>query len=71
MTQAPKKRDPIKNPLRGQNQPSSQKPSTSIPPEKSDVSKPSDTKWRTCTRCMGFGGMDGSCPKCGGTGFLD
>lgn len=24
----------------------------------------------TCTRCRGLGGMDGGCPKCGGTGFM-
>ena len=71
MTQAPKKRDPVKNPLKGQNNQPPQKPSISTPTETSVKSTPEDTKWRTCTRCMGFGGMDGSCPKCGGTGFLD
>ncbi len=69
MTKAPKKRDPNQKPIKGINRPVSINSQSDLHTEKDRLSKNQDSKWTTCTRCMGFGGMDGSCPKCGGTGF--
>ena len=71
MPQAPKKRDPKLNSLEGKR---------GIPPRldspalnaTEEITQPAtSTRFSTCPRCMGFGGMGGGCPKCGGTGFTD
>lgn len=70
MAKNPQKRDPQLKPLQGITE-------TIVGANKSKVSqteviqKAKDTRHTTCSRCMGFGGMDGGCPKCGGTGFSD
>jgi len=71
MTQAPKKRDPSQKPLRGTYNPTPIQPQVNDSEPKGSVSKPAASKWNTCSRCMGFGGMDGSCPKCDGTGYTN
>lgn len=71
MTQAPKKRDPSQKPLRGTHNPSPTQIQVNDSVSKEPALKPSTSKWNTCSRCMGAGGMDGSCPKCGGTGYTN
>ena len=70
MTKTPQKRDPKLKPLQGnagiKNGTSSTKGS-----QTETIQEAKDTRHTTCTRCMGLGGMDGGCPKCGGTGFSD
>lgn len=63
----PQRRNPTENPIVG---PGSSTPRPSTPkqePSGGDSTAPQ--RFQTCSRCMGFGGMDGSCPKCGGTGY--
>ena len=71
MNRAPKKRDPKQNPMVGNEwvAPRTSKPATA--PKAEAKAEPASTRFTTCERCSGAGGMDGSCPKCGGTGFLD
>ena len=67
MSKTPKIRDINLKPLKGTNL---QKVDfVKSPPQITEEKKITDSKFLTCSRCMGFGGMDGSCPKCGGTGF--
>lgn len=70
LTKKPQKRDPKLKPLQGfSGHQTDSKVSKS--PEFDTIQKPKDTRNTTCKRCMGFGGMDGGCPKCGGSGFSD
>lgn len=71
MNNAPKKRDPKQKPLQGNPWAT---PRTSAPveaPKEGTKIESTTSRFTTCKRCMGHGGMDGSCPQCGGTGFLD
>ena len=70
MTKTPQKRDPKLKPLQG-NAGIKNGTSTTKGFQTETIQKAKDTRHTTCTRCMGFGGMDGGCPKCGGTGFSD
>ncbi len=70
MTKTPQKRDPKLKPLQG-NAGINTGINTSKDSQNEVTQKAKDTRHTTCTRCMGLGGMDGGCPKCGGTGFSD
>ena len=70
MTKTPQKRDPKLKPLQGYAGIKTGT-STSKGSQAEAIQKAKDTRHTTCTRCLGFGGMDGGCPKCGGTGFSD
>ena len=70
VTKTPQKRDPKLKPLQG-NAGIKNGTSTTKGFQTETIQKAKDTRHTTCTRCMGFGGMDGGCPKCGGTGFSD
>ncbi len=70
MTKTPQKRDPMLKPLQG-NVGIKTGTNTSKSSQTETIHKVKDTRHTTCTRCMGLGGMDGGCPKCGGTGFSD
>lgn len=71
MAKAPKKRDPAQNPLQGDKWTLPSTPQLKPTPSQERPQVDTSTRFSTCTRCMGFGGMDGGCPKCGGTGFTD
>ena len=48
-------------------------PSRPVPekPPKPVDTKANSSRFSICRLCNGFGGMDGGCPRCGGTGFSD
>jgi len=71
MTKVPKKRDPKANPIQGNPWVMPRTPNAEPPPSEKRIPDGKGTRFSTCSRCMGFGGMDGGCPKCGGTGFID
>jgi hypothetical protein len=70
VTKTPQKRDPKLKPLQG-NAGIKNGTSTTKDSQTETIQEAKDTRHTTCTRCMGLGGMDGGCPKCGGTGFSD
>jgi hypothetical protein len=69
MAQPPKRRDPKQKPLPHAPATSEIHARRSPAPEPKATADESATKWLPCKRCMGFGGMGGGCPSCGGTGF--
>jgi hypothetical protein len=71
VTKIPQKRDPKIKPLLGNHLKNSGSiwSTANLKEELNQTKK--DTKFTTCKGCMGLGGMDGNCPKCGGTGFSD
>lgn len=65
--QPPKRRDPQRQPIVGD---LGRRPNTPKPDLPAGAPRTKPDAFRTCPRCMGFGGMDGGCPKCGGTGYV-
>lgn len=71
MSRAPKKRDPKLNPLQGNEWVAPRTPTPAATPKAAPKAEEVSSRFTTCKRCMGFGGMGGGCPSCGGTGFTD
>jgi hypothetical protein len=70
MNKAPKKRNPSINPLPRTTPGAANAPAAKPDKFEVEVSEQPSTKWKTCPGCMGLGGMDGGCRRCGGTGYL-